>query len=269
MDCRGSFERVVRAAARRPRAVLAVAAVAALAGAALALRLEPSAATSTLAGKGSAASRATERYRERFGDHAIVVLVHGDLAQLVLTENLGRLLRLEGCLSGNKPAGTPAPGGPRSPCAQLAQTKPVQVVYGPGTFVNSAVGEIQDRLRARLRTKAAQAARAADAARKLARGRGLSRAGRDRAARSAEQLVYAETVRDLLALNLRYGLGLKAEPRIDDPDFVAALVFDPRRPRRGSRTCSPAASRRRSRSGSSPGCPTRSAGARSGSCVRR
>jgi uncharacterized protein len=228
MDVRGSFERVVRASARRPHRVLAVAAVLAILGAALALlRLEPSAATSTLAGKGSNSFQATERYRERFGDHSIVVLVNGELPRLVLTENLGRLIGLEGCLSGNKPKDQTAPGGPGSPCAKLAATKPVQVVYGPGTFINAAVGEIQDQLQARLQTKAAEAQRAGDAARKLAKGKGLSKAQQERYAKSAQQLVYAETVRDLLQLNIKYGLGLTAEPRIDDPDFVSALVFDP------------------------------------------
>src|SRR3954471_18540988 len=228
MDVRGSFEGVVRASARRPRRVLVIATVLALLGAGLALlRLEPSAATSTLAGKGSESFQATERYRERFGDHSIVVLVRGALPQLVLTENLGRLIGLEGCLSGNKPKNEKAPGGPGSPCDTLAKTKPVQVVYGPGTFINAAVGEIQDQLRARLQTKAAEAQRAADAARKLAKARGLSQAQQDRYAKSAQRLVYAETVRDLLQLNVKYGLGLTAEPRIDDPDFVSALVFDP------------------------------------------
>ena len=33
-------------------------------------------------------------------------------------------------------------------------------------------------------------------------------------------------MRDLLQLNLRYGLGLTGLPSVDDPDFVSALVFD-------------------------------------------
>ena len=224
-----ALHRVVRAAARRPRAVLAVLAVLCAAGAALALGLQPSAATSTLAGRSSDTYQATERYRERFGDHAIVVLVRGPLEQLVLTENLGRLLGLEGCLSGNKPADQAAPGGERGPCAELARTKPVQVVYGPGTFINSAVGEIQDQLQDRLDVKGAEAEKAAAAARGLARRQGKSKAEQDRLARSAEQLVYAEFVRDLLALNLKYGLGVDETPRLDDPDFVSTLVFDPSR----------------------------------------
>src|SRR5215218_1088076 len=223
------FEPLVRAAARRPKRVLAVLAVLCAGSAALALGLTPSAATSTLAARSSDTYQATERYRERFGDHAIVVLVRGPLEQLVLTENLGRLLGLEGCLSGNRPAGGAAPGGERGACAELARTRPVQVVYGPGTFINSAVGEIQDQLETRLEANAAEAREAAAAARRLARRRGRPEAEQERLARSAEQLVYAQFVRDLLALNLKYGLGVDEAPRLDDPDFVSTLVFDPAR----------------------------------------
>jgi uncharacterized protein len=223
------FERVVRAATRRPRSVLAVLALLCAGSAALALGLHPSAATSTLAGRSSDTYQATERYRERFGDHAILVLVRGPLQQLVLTENLGRLLGLEGCLSGNKPEGEEAPGGARGPCAELARTKPVQVVYGPGTFINSAVGEIQDQLKRQLDAKGAEAKKASAAARALAKRQGKPKAEQDKLARSAEQLVYAQFVRDLLQLNLKYGLGVDKTPRLDDPDFVSTLVFDPSR----------------------------------------
>src|SRR5215218_8670819 len=186
MRVRRLLERIVRTAGRRPGRVLLAVALAAGISAALALRLEPSTATETLVGKGSDSYRATEVYRERFGDHAILVLVRGDLPNLVLTDNLGRLLGLEGCLSGNKPADEAAPGGPRSPCAEIARTKPAKVVYGPGTFINSAVGEINDQFTAQLGSKAQQAKRAATAARKLARGQGRSKAAQDRAAKSAE-----------------------------------------------------------------------------------
>jgi hydrophobe/amphiphile efflux-3 (HAE3) family protein len=223
------FERVVGAATRRPRRVLALLAVLCAGSAALALGLHPSAATSTLVGRSSDTYQATERYRERFGDHAILVLVRGPLQQLVLTDNLGRLLGLEGCLSGNKPADGEAPGGASGPCAELAKTKPVQVVYGPGTFINSAVGEIQDQLARRLDAKGAEAKKASAAARALAKRQGKSKAEQDKLASSAEQLVYAQFVRDLLQLNLKYGLGVDKTPQLDDPDFVSTLVFDPSR----------------------------------------
>src|SRR3954467_13200570 len=208
-----------------------LAAVAALAAvsAALALTLDPSAATDTLVNRSSDSYAATERYRERFGEQSVVVLVRGQVSNLVLTKNLNALVGLEGCLSGNKPANAPAPGGERSPCAALARTKPVQVVYGPGTFVNSAVGEIQQQLQIRSQQTAAQAQRAGRAARKVARGRGRSKAEQDKAAKSAEQVVYAGLLKELLQINLKYGLGLTGVPQLNDPNFVSALVFDPSR----------------------------------------
>ena len=98
-------------------AVLLVAVI----GAVAALRLEPDAGTDQLVDDDSAAFRATEDFKQRFGDDAVVVLVRGDLEQLVLTSDLGTLLSLEGCLSGNVEGGkvftdAPAP----APCAELA-----------------------------------------------------------------------------------------------------------------------------------------------------
>jgi len=228
-----ALERIVRASARRPVRVLAVVAVLAAAGAALALTLEPSAATGTLVGRSSSSYEATERYRERFGEQSVVVLVRGDLPNLVLTQNLNTLVGLEGCLSGNRPAGSPAPGGERSPCAALARTKPVQVVYGPGTFINSAVGEIQSQLQVRSQASAAQAEKAAEAARRVARGQGRSKAQQERSAEAARQVVSSQLLRELLQVNLKYGLGLTGAPTLNDPNFVSALVFDPSR---GART---------------------------------
>ena len=73
------FERIVRASARRPVRVLAVVAVLAMAGGVLALRLEPSAAMDTLVGRSADSFQATETYRERFGDHSVIVLARGEL----------------------------------------------------------------------------------------------------------------------------------------------------------------------------------------------
>ena len=102
----------------------------------------------------------------------------------------------------------------------------MQVVYGPGTFINAAAGEINDQIQVQMRTKAAEAARAARAARRVARAQGKSAAEQKRLGESARQLVYAQFIRDLLQINLRYGLGLTRLPSVDDPEFVSALVFD-------------------------------------------
>jgi hydrophobe/amphiphile efflux-3 (HAE3) family protein len=225
----GRLQAMVRGAARRPRRVLVCALVLAVAGAALALRLEPSAATGTLVGSGSDAARATAVAHERFGGDAVYVLVRGDLPRLVLTADLNRLLGLEGCLSGNTPAGASAPGGGRSPCAALARSKPVRVVYGPGTFVNSAVEQVTEQLQAQTRARAAQADRAAEAARRLSRARGAPPAEQRRLGKRAEKLVYAQFAQELLGLNAKYGLNLSGAPKLNDPDFVYRLVFDPAR----------------------------------------
>ena len=93
----------MNAVTRRPLLVLGVTAALALGGAALALRLEPSAATDTLVDRGSSTFQDTERFKHDFGDEAVVVLVRGNLQNTVLTSDLGRGLALEGCLSGYAP----------------------------------------------------------------------------------------------------------------------------------------------------------------------
>ncbi|WP_028059090.1 MMPL family transporter [Candidatus Solirubrobacter pratensis] len=209
-------------ARRRPWAVLAVVAVVVLAGAGLALRLAPSASTASLVGSSGAA---TEVAHEKFGDDAVYVLVRGDLARIVLTEDLNRLVGIEGCLSGNVPRGVRAPGA----CGELGRLKPVQVVYGPGTFINSAVEQITAQLQAQTKSRAAQADRAALAARKLALSQGRSRTQAKKLGDGAAKLVYAQFAQDLIALNTKYGLNLTGAPRLNDPDFVYQLVFDPAR----------------------------------------
>jgi hydrophobe/amphiphile efflux-3 (HAE3) family protein len=210
-------------AARRPLTVGATVALLALTGGLVALRLEPTAATGALVERGSASWRATEDLHERFGEDAVYVLVRRRVSDLVLTADLGRLLGLEGCLSGNTPAGRTPAGGRGSPCARLAASKPAQVVFGPGTFINEAAREIQEQLRARIAQREAQARRAARAARQLALRQGRSPAEAARLAQQARRLVYARAVSEAIRLGARYGLS--QAPSIDDPAFVARIVF--------------------------------------------
>ncbi len=89
-------------------------------------------------------TEATQQVREDFGEEPVVVLAKGDLPKLLLTDNLFRLLRLEGCLSGKVPKGAkPIPG----PCAELAELEAVEFLAGPATFLNEAVVQIDDQLR--------------------------------------------------------------------------------------------------------------------------
>jgi hydrophobe/amphiphile efflux-3 (HAE3) family protein len=216
--------RIVRAATRRPLAVLALTAVLALGGGALALRLEPSVATDTLVDSGSDSFRATERFKRDFGDEAVLVLVRGELSRTILTQDLQRVLGLEGCLSGN----VPERGLRELPpvCRELAELKPAKAVYGPGTFINTAATQIAGQFGAQERANRRQAQRAARAARRLSRRRGDPPAEQDRLARAASEAVRAQFVQSAIQLGLRYGL--TDVPRLDDPSFVSALVFDTR-----------------------------------------
>jgi hydrophobe/amphiphile efflux-3 (HAE3) family protein len=216
------FGGIVRLAARRPLAVLCLVGALALGGAVLALRLEPSADTDTLVNRSSDTFKATEKFKRTFGDEAVVILIKGNLQRTVLTSDLGRVLRLEGCLSGNVPKRGLVQLPPE--CTEIARFKPAKVVYGPGTFVNTAARQISDEFIKQRNANSAQAALAAQQARRRAAKRGASRAEQRRAAKQASDAVIAQFTQQTLQLALRYGLtGL---PSIADPDFVSSLVFD-------------------------------------------
>src|SRR3954453_14818573 len=217
------FARITAAASRRPLLTIALAALLSLAGALVALTsLQASTSTDTLVDKSSSSYDATNKYRDLFGGDPVVIMAKGDLRHTVETSDLGRLLQLEGCLAGN----VPKQGLKDLPpvCTTLAEKHPVKVVYGPGTFVNTAAGEVLDGLDARKKAKAREAQQAANAARIPAQKKGYSKAGQERLAQEASSLVYAQFTRDVIALALKYGFsGL---PALDNPDFVDNLVFN-------------------------------------------
>ncbi len=217
------------AAVRRPLTVGLVVGLLAIAGAALALlRLEPSAATEQFVGKDSASAQATERYREAFGEDAVLLLVEGDLGRLVLTSDLNRLLGLEGCIAGNAPKGAELRGGPDGPCARLARDKPAKVVFGPATFLNQAVEQLTAQFGARLQAAQQQAQQAYDTAVREARKRGMSQSRAEQLGEQARQAAQQPFLGQLLQLGVRYGL--RGIPQLNDPAFVSQLVFDASKP---------------------------------------
>ncbi len=180
------FGRVAAWAAGRARAVLAVCAALAVAAGVGATQIPTDAGVGTLADSGTDTYRATAEVREAFGEEPVVVLAKGDLQELVLSSNVFRLLRLEGCLSGNVPEGAkPIPG----PCAELARLDPVEFVSGPATFLNESVVQIDRQLR-----------------------------------RLAERVPPERFREFLLAVATRYGI--TTLPSLDNPEFVATVVFD-------------------------------------------
>src|SRR5919197_6482302 len=172
------FARLVRFVARRPIPVLAAVGLLSVLAAVYALRLQPSASTDTLVNRSSASFKATERFKRSFGDDAVVVLIKGDLERTLLTSDLATVVKLEGCLSGNVPAKSTldssgkvvAIGRDRLPpeCTGLADSKPVKVVYGPGTFINTAAERINQGILAQSSQARQRIQQAENAARQLA-----------------------------------------------------------------------------------------------------
>ena len=219
------FARVVRTVLRRPLVVLGGLAVVVAAAAFLATRLEPSASTDSLVGKGSDAYKATELYNRQFGDEAAVVLVKGEIDRLVLTQNRDKIAGLEVCLG----APAPTPGAPLAeaarkpaPCRELAKLKPFQTVVGPGTFVLTAIKGAEDFLGQRSQQAQQQAESNRKLAEQLSRRRGDSRAEQKALGEAAAKQTLNEFQRELVGLAVRYNI--LARPQ--SPEFIAALVFD-------------------------------------------
>ncbi len=79
-------------------------------------------------------------------------------------------------------------------------------MYGPATFINTAVAEIQDELTRRQQKAALQSQQAAQAARRLSKRRGDSRAEQERLARAAADAVQAQFINQTLQQALKYGI---------------------------------------------------------------
>jgi uncharacterized protein len=183
--------RIAAWAARHARAVVAASLALAILAAAGATRIPTDAGLDTLVDADSATYGATQQVREDFGEEPVVVLAKGELPQLVLGDDLFKLLRLEGCLSGKVPEGAePIPG----PCAELAAMGAVEFLTGPATFLNESVVQIDNQLR-----------------------------------RLAEHVPPERFREYLLEVATRYGI--TSAPSIANEDFVATVVFDFARPR--------------------------------------
>jgi hydrophobe/amphiphile efflux-3 (HAE3) family protein len=205
--------------------VIAVAVVLGLVGAGMALRLRPSANTSTFVSSSSPTYKATQRFYRSFGEEPVAVLVKGNLQQLVLSSDLVRLVGLEGCLSGKVPTSAlAAEGGVNGPCGQLARAKTVKVVFGPGTFINEAATQIDDLLETETKNADAQAKQTEKQIAAAALGRGYPRAQAEELGKQAQKLALAEFKARVVSEALEYGLS--ATPSIENQSFVSALVFD-------------------------------------------
>ena len=186
MSLSSRFGTLAARVSRHARPVLALTVVVALAAAFAATRIPTDAGVGTLVDSDTPASRATQQVRQTFGEEPVVVLARGDLQRLILTDDVFRLLRLEGCLSGKVPKGAkPLPGA----CTELAALDPVEFLSGPATFLNEAVVQIDAQLQ-----------------------------------RLERHLSAAQLRAYLLDVATRYGI--TSTPSIDNEEFVATVVFD-------------------------------------------
>ena len=227
---RSFLTRIAAWCVERPAPVMALAVLVSLVGAVGALSLEADRNPDSLVDSGSEAFAATEDFYERFGDEPVRILVEGDLQRLMLTEDLGRLLALEGCLSGSTEGGQIFGPEEQAPavCARLSEERPAEVVFGPATFLNQTAITAEGVLQEQARSAQATAQAAARDAALRARRAGLSEDEQLADAQAAYQEVITEFQNQLLMAATRYGLtGL---PSLDDPTYVSTVVFDPAQP---------------------------------------
>jgi uncharacterized protein len=232
------LEGLARIAARRPALTVAIVLAAALGGGILALGLKPSAGSDTFVSRSSSSYQASQQDHEHFGGDAVVILIKEPLTDLVETKDLATETMLEACLAGQtvvanqqlqsfvpaKPGSAPPYGGYNSPCGKLMRAKAVQVVYGPGTFLNRAVAAVNIQIEAMVASVKKSVTTAEQAAYQLALARHLGVKQAQTAAKAAGELEQQQQAQQLATLYLNSGIS--GTPRIDDPQFIPQIVFD-------------------------------------------
>src|ERR1700737_2185624 len=216
MTTRERFEWVARRAASRPAVTLSVVVVLAIGGGLLAVGRKPSAGTDTFVSRSSSSFQATADDQKHFGQDSVIVLINESLPNLVETADLARVTQLEACWAGetvkvNNTLGAFTPtngtpyGGWGSPCGNLMKSKAVQVVYGPGTFLNQAVSAANSGIQqvlGQVQQKELAVARAAYA---LALQKHMSRKQALAAANGAAQLEQQQQYQTLPQMALQSG----------------------------------------------------------------
>ncbi|MEA2346725.1 MAG: uncharacterized protein QOG62_512 [Thermoleophilaceae bacterium] len=206
MERAGAFAyRLIGRAVARPRGALVVAVVLAVLAGLSASQLRPSPPAELLASPSSPIGSATRAQEAQFGAEPIVIAAKGDLAtQILAPGNLVGLLQLEG---------------------KVATLPGVKVVYGPGTFINQTVIQLENVVRDELGPVATRAARAADAAQARAEAAGATPADAQAASEQARLKALGPVKDQFQQLLVRFGyVGL---PSLSNTNFVRALVFGP------------------------------------------
>ena len=231
----GPAARVVGFATRRPLLALAAVLALALAGGTLALGLQPSTGSDTFVSRSSPSYQVTADDHAHFGGDPVIVLIREPLPDLVLTRELATITQLEACLAGQTvvanaklqafttATGTPY-GGWESPCGKLMRSRAVQVVYGPGTFLNRSVSAVNSEIAAIEAQAHNQVISDGRAAAALALSKGMSTKQALQAAEAAATLSQQQEANRLAILALQSGI--TGPVSIDDSQFISEVVFD-------------------------------------------
>jgi predicted RND superfamily exporter protein len=189
-------------AGRRRLAVIA-ALIVTVGAVALAAGLRPSASPALLADPSSPVGRETPKQEQAFGDEPIIMSIKGDLATRTLVgTDLLHLVNLEG---------------------KAAELPGVRSVYGPGTFLNASLIQIQQVLEREIGPIAKTAGDAARAASAKARREGKSVAAADAIGEQARIDSLGARKQDYLDLMVR--LGSTGIPSLTNRNFVLSVVF--------------------------------------------
>lgn len=223
------YRRVAEGAARfslkKPPVVIAIAGVLAVGAALLALNLTPDTGVESITGSGGDTYEASQTWAKQFGGDPIIVVAKGNVAQMTLGSDLGVLLGLEGCLSGKIPKAA-LPSSPKV-CQDIAKLKPATAVYGPGTFANTAVISISDTIEELTKKAVKQGREAGEAAAEIARRSGKDKQAQEKAREAADSATRVTLYTYALKLGSEYNIGPGNQPSINNPQFIARLIFDP------------------------------------------
>ena len=205
--------------------VIALVGLLAVGAALLALQLTPDTGVESITGSGSDTAEATDVWAKNFGGDPIVVVAKGKVTELTLGSDLGVMLGLEGCLSGNIPKSA-LPSAPKI-CRDIAKLDPATAVYGPGTFVNTAVRSISSTISELSKEAAKKGREAGDAAAEIARRQGKDEQAQAKARKAAADATRFTMLTYALKLGTQYNLGPGSLPSLNNPQFIARLIFDP------------------------------------------
>lgn len=217
-------ERAARISLKKPPLIIALCTLLAIGGALLALKLTPDTGVESITGTGSDTYKATQVWAENFGGDPIIVVAKGSVAKMMLGPDIGVLLGLEGCLSGKIPKKKLI--GQPPVCTEIAKLKPATAVYGPGTFVNTAIVSIENTIGRISREARIQGQRAGRAAAEVARRSGKSSQAQEQAREAAETATRVTMATYALKLGSQYNLGPGSQPALNNPEFIARLIFD-------------------------------------------